>query len=143
MPILNYTTKVSIDKSLTEIKNMLVMHGACKIVHDYEGPITIAVTFSLLINDRLIGFSLPCNYEGVLEAMKKDKKVPKSFCNKEQAIRVSWRIIKDWVEAQLAIVDAKLAEVSEVFLPYALTIHGTTLYKEIKKSGGSNLLSLN
>jgi hypothetical protein len=32
---------------------------------------------------------------------------------------VAWRIIKDWTEAQLALVQAGVAELAEVFLPYA------------------------
>lgn len=50
-------------------------------------------------------------------------------------MRVSWRIVKDWVEAQMAIVEAQLAEVGEVFLPYAVTKKGNTLYKELKQDG--------
>lgn len=49
-------------------------------------------------------------------------------------MRTSWRIIKDWVEAQMAITEAGLADVAEVFLPYAIT-KGTTLYKSIKSNG--------
>ena len=143
MPILNYTTKVNTDKTVGEITTILVKHGASKIVYDYDGPLIIAVTFSIKINDNLVGFSLPCNYEGVLRAMQKDKKTPRSFCTQEQAIRVSWRIIKDWVAAQMAIVESGLAEVGEVFLPYAITPHGTTLYNHIKNGGGNNILSLN
>ena len=72
---------------------------------------------------------------GKAGAMKKDPKVPQRLCTKEQALRVSWRIVKDWVEAQMAIVEAKLADVAEVFLPYAITKTGTTLYKEIQGNG--------
>jgi hypothetical protein len=64
--------------------------------------------------------------------MKKDKKVPSRLCTKEQALKVSWRIVKDWVEAQMAIVEAKLADVVEVFLPYLITKQGKTLYQSFK-----------
>jgi len=60
------------------------------------------------------------------------QKVPKTYQNKEQAVRTSWRIIKDWVEAQMALVESELADVSEVFLPYAITQNGSTLYEEIQ-----------
>ncbi|HEY3525282.1 MAG TPA: hypothetical protein VGK47_03725 [Nitrososphaeraceae archaeon] len=88
----------------------------------------------------MVAFSLPANYSGVLKAMQKDKKIPRSKCTIEQAQRVSWRIVKDWVEAQMAIVEAQLADMAEVFLPYAITKSGTTLYKEIQ-SGGLKLLN--
>lgn len=135
MAILNYTTSIDFDKTITEITKCLRQHGAEKIVTDYTDQIPTAVTFCLTINNNLVAFSLPANYDGVLRAMQKDKKVPNSKCTKEQALRVSWRIVKDWVEAQMAIVEAQLAELAEVFLPYAVTNNGTTLYKQIKTQG--------
>lgn len=140
MAILNYTTKVSSDKTIAEIQKILVKHGAMKIVTDYDpSGIPIAVTFCLVMNNQPIAFELPANYEGVLKAMTKDKNVPNYLCNKDQALKVSWRIVKDWVEAQMAIVEAQLADIAEVFLPYAVTKEGTTLYKHIK-SGGMKML---
>jgi len=118
-----------------EVQQCLVGHGATKIVTDYENEIPTSVTFCLVLNDRVVGFSLPANYAGVLRAMENDKKVPRKFLNKEQALKVSWRIIKDWVEAQMALVEAELADMAEVFLPYAITKNGTTLYREIESNG--------
>ena len=135
MAILNYTTQIDSDKTIGEIQKILVKHGATKVVTDYHNQIPIGVTFCLNMNENLIAFSLPANYEGVLSAMKKDGKVPQRLLTKEQALKVSWRIIKDWVEAQLAICDAQLADIAEVFLPYAITKNGTTLYKEIQGNG--------
>lgn len=135
MGILNYTTKIKPEKTIMEIQQTLVKHGATKIVTDYDGIKPTAVTFCLTLNGSIVGYSLPANYSGVLKAMKKDGKIPKSFLNEEQAIRVSWRIVKDWVEAQMAIVEAELADMAEVFLPYAITKNGNTLYNEIEKTG--------
>jgi hypothetical protein len=134
MAILNYTTKIDSIKTIGEITQCLVDHGANKIVSDYDGQIPISVTFTIVLNDTPIFYSLPANYTGVLKAMEKNKKVPRALCTKEQAIRVSWRIIKDWVEAQMAIVEADLADMAEVFLPYAITPSGETLYNEIKNN---------
>lgn len=140
MAILNYTTSIPCEKTISYIQKCLVSHGASKIVTDYSEGIPSAVTFCLVLNETLVAYSLPANYEGVLLAMKKDRKVPSRLCTKEQALKVSWRIIKDWVEAQMAIVEAKLADVAEVFLPYAITKNGNTLYKEIQ---GNGMLLLN
>jgi hypothetical protein len=137
MAILNYTTKIDSIKTIGEITQCLVAHGAKKIVSDYDDDgIPVQVTFHLMINDTLVAYTLPANYNGVLKAMERNKKISRPMCTKEQAIRVSWRIIKDWVEAQMAIVEADLADMAEVFLPYALTKKGTTLYQEIKDSPG-------
>lgn len=134
MAILNYTTTIESEKSIMEIQKCLVKHGANKIVTDYENGIPKAVTFCLNIQETLVAFSLPANTRGVLKAMEKDKNVPKSKCTEEQAQRVAWRIVKDWVEAQMAIVEAQMADMAEVFLPYSITKNGTTLYNEIKET---------
>ena len=139
MPILNYTTQIKTEKTIMEIQQILVKQGATKIVTDYSDGLPIAVTFWLKLNDQMIAFSLPANYSGVLISMRKNKKVPKRLLTDDQALRVSWRIIKNWVEAQTAIVEAQLAEMAEVFLPYAITKNGSTLYKEISSS---NMLML-
>lgn len=135
MAILNYTTAIDFEKTIGEITKILVKYGANKIVTDYKDNVPVAVTFCLMLNGNMVGFSLPANYDGVLRSMQKDGKVPKKLLTKEQALRVSWRIIKDWVQAQTALVEAKLADVAEVFLPYAITKSGTTLYKEIQSNG--------
>jgi hypothetical protein len=135
MAILNYTTSIEAEKTIAEITKCLVKHGASKIVADYKDQLPCAVTFCLVMDGNTVAFVLPANYEGVLNSMKKDPKVPQRLCTKEQALRVSWRIVKDWVEAQMAIVEAKLADMAEVFLPYAVTKSGNTLYKEIQGNG--------
>jgi len=134
MAILNYTTSIDCEKTISEIQKCLVKHGANKIVTDYKDGLPSAVTFCLVINESLVGYILPANYSGVLKAMKKDNKVPNSKCTEEQAQRVAWRIVKDWVEAQMAIVEAQLADVAEVFLPYAVTKTGETMYHYIQKT---------
>jgi hypothetical protein len=133
MAILNYTTSIDCEKSIAEIQKCLVKQGANKIVTDYENGSPSSVTFCLTINDRMVGYILPANYSGVLKAMKNDRKVPNSKCTPEQAQRVAWRIVKDWVEAQMAIVEAQLADMAEVFLPYAVTKTGETMYQYIQK----------
>lgn len=140
MPILNYTTQISFDKTIVEIQKVLVKHGAHKIVTDYKNGLPTAVTFCLTIDQATVAFVLPANYEGVLQAMKKDRDVPGRLCNPEQALRVSWRIVKDWVEAQMAIVEARLVDMAEVFLPYAVTKNGDTLYQSFKR-GSMKLLN--
>lgn len=84
MAILNYTTVISSDKTISEIQRCLVKHGASKITTDYDTQgLPTAVTFCLMMNERLVGFSLPANYMGVLRAMKNDRDVPRKLCNPE------------------------------------------------------------
>src|SRR5438552_18436509 len=44
-----------------------------------------------------------------------------------QAVRVEWRIVKDWVEAQLALIETRMVTAQQVFLPYAIMRDGRTL----------------
>lgn len=140
MSILNYTTKVPAQKSIGEIQSMLASHGATKIVLDYDSrgqPSGLA--FAIAVDGKPIYFALPCQADGVLAAMQKDKKVSRSLCTQTHALSVAWRILKDWCAAQCAVIDARLVVIEQVFLPYAVTRSGETLYEHFK-SGKSNLL---
>ena len=48
--------------------------------------------------------------------------------------------IKDWIEAQMAIVEAGLASVPEVFLPYSITRTNQTLFEYMNTEQGTKLL---
>lgn len=135
MPILNYTTKIDSYKTISEIQQVLASHKAQKIIidNDPDGN-PIGLTFGIIWKENLQAFTLPCNFSGVLKAMHNNKKVPRSQCTKEQAIRVGWRILKDWVEAQMAIIEAELATMQEVFLPYAIMKSGETVYNHLENN---------
>ena len=48
----------------------------------------------------------------------------------EQANRTAWRIIKEWIPAQMALIETEMVTVEEVFLPYMLT-GKQTLYQAL------------
>lgn len=129
MPILNYTTQIDSYKTITEIQQILAKQGATKVIVDNDASgLPVALTFHVMWKGSPMAFNLPCNFSGVLKAMQKNKKVTRAMCTEAQAVRVGWRILKDWVEAQMAIVEAELAGMAQVFLPYAVTKDGSTLY---------------
>ena len=134
MPILNYTTKITPIKTIGEITQTLVGAGANKIIVDYENAQPVSLNFQLQHKGQNIFFALPANYKGVLNVLKTQKGVTKSLQNEEQAIRVAWRILKTWVDAQVAIIEAELVTPAQVFLPYAITNKGNTLYEEINNT---------
>lgn len=47
----------------------------------------------------------------------------------EQAKRTGWRNIRDWVLAQMAIIEAGMVSMDEVFMPYMTDGRGNTLYQ--------------
>ena len=132
MTILNYTTSIATEKTAAEIQKKLAIAGAQAVLSEYdEDGVMSAMSFR--INN--IFFRLPINISGVYSALQKDRKVPARLRTYEQASRVAWRIIKDWIEAQVAIIQAGQAELVQVFLPYAQNNEGKTVYEAIKDNG--------
>jgi len=131
MAILNYTTTISTEKTASEIQKKLAITGAEAVLSEYDKDgVMCAMSFRI----RGLYFRLPINIEGTYQAMNKDRRIPNRLKTYEQAARVAWRIIKDWIEAQIAIIQAGQAEIEQVFLPYAQNQLGQTLYEVIKEN---------
>ncbi len=135
MALLKYTTQIEVEKTIGEIQKLLGSHGANAILTEYgeDGDVT-ALSFKIKVDDNDIGFKLPSDWRPVLQILENDRKVPARLKSRVQAVRVAWRIILAWIEAQMAIVDTKMVSVDEVFLPYALTPSGKTLYSHTRES---------
>lgn len=131
MAILNYTTQIEVEKSIGEIQKCLVIHGANAVLSEYVDGFIVALTFKMRINDTDIGFRLPTAWQPVLKILEDNKKVPRHLCSQAQALRVAWRIVKDWVEAQMAIVETRMVKVDQVFLPYVVMKNGESLYEQV------------
>jgi hypothetical protein len=136
MPLLNYTSKVPAHTSVAEISRMLAKVGAKQIMHDYDDAGNIvALSFSLDIGGQVLGFRLPTDWRPVqqllIEARRKNTKLSTYFAEEDHARNVAWRIVKDWVEAQLAIIETRMVTTAQVFLPYAVNQKGQTLYEQI------------
>ncbi|HEY2627025.1 MAG TPA: hypothetical protein VGI41_09785 [Candidatus Udaeobacter sp.] len=82
-----------------------------------------------------IAFRLPANVEAVQRILKKQAltgKIPRRYADDiEQATRTAWRILKDWLLAQLALIETGMATVEQVFLPYAQNASGQTVYEAL------------
>ena len=139
MAIKNYTTKISHEKTVMEILKVLAGVGATNIAIGYDHGLPISITFCVKVGGKLLPFRLPANAKGIFERLKNDSKVPKNLKTEEQALRVVWRIIKDWVSAQVSLIEAEVVKLEEVFLPYAVMNSGRTLYQEVSKSDEFNL----
>lgn len=136
MAILNYTTKIDAWKTVSEIQQIIVQHGATHFSITSQGKMPIGIIFTIDYHDSKLNFSLPCNYIGVLKSLQNNKKIPNTLKNEEQAIRVGWRIVKDWTEAQMAMVEAEIASIQEIFMPYLiLPATGETLYRSFENKG--------
>lgn len=133
MPILNYTTSITVEKTVGQIQGMLAEAGAAAIMIEYDTErILSSVSFRIDYNGALVSFRLPAQLDPVYVILQNDYKVPRKLKSREQAARVAWRIIKDWVEAQLAIVEAEQVEMVEVFLPFAQNPQtGETIFEQL------------
>ena len=133
MPILNYTTQIDPAKSIGEIITILQRFGARSITTDYdEYHFVSAITFIVSIEGAPLAIRLPINVEGVYQNLRQAKGVPSGKRTREQARRVAWRILKDWLEAQLALFQVGQAEVGQVLMPYAVDSAGRTVYDLFK-----------
>lgn len=131
MPLLNYTTKVDVYTTLGAIQGQLVRHGAKKIMQDYDDEGQIAA-LSFLIDTPAgpRGIRLPANVDAVHTVLTRQK----VKCDREQAERVAWRIVKDWVEAQMAILESEMVQMDEIFLPYMINGQGQTLFQAYRSN---------
>lgn len=142
MPILNYTTKIDPDKTAAEIAKCLSIHGAQAVMTEYDPKdnYVTAISFRIVIDGNAMSFRLPCDWKPVLQILQNDRKVPRNSANQGQAVRTSWRIVKDWVEAQMALVETRMVTTAEVFLPYAVMKDGRTLAAAVKENPNFLLL---
>ena len=134
MPILNYTTTVSAFKTTAEIEELLVKHGAKSIMKNYENGTITGFSFLIVVGDRDIPVRMPVKIEECYKVLcKEKKKSPKSNikATKEQAEKVAWRILKDWLESQMALLDIEMVTFQEIFLPYIETNSGQTVYERL------------
>jgi hypothetical protein len=146
MGLLNYTTKIDADKTAGEITRCLASHGASSILTDYTDGILSAISFSITMGERRIGFRLPCDWRPVFAIITKGRKKPSEWDKARfarwksewemQAVRTAWRIVKDWIEAQMALVETQMVTTQQVFLPYAVMGDGRTLSEHVASDPG-------
>lgn len=136
MPIANYSTDVAVEKSMGEVIGALTKRGVTRIstMFDDDGR-PAGIAFTMKTEYGIHEFELPVRTAGVQAALIKDGVQPK-FRTYEHAAKVAWRIARDWLRAQSALIDAELATLDEVMSPYlVLDNKGTTVYAAIRAQG--------
>lgn len=135
MAILNYTTRIGATKTLGEMQTMLAKHGAARVAVDYDDGIPSGISFYLNTPHGMRAFSLPVNMDAMhvllvrqeqAGLLKAGSKADRS--SRAQAERVAWRVMKDWLSAQLALVETEMATIDQVMLPYLHVDGEKTLY---------------
>jgi hypothetical protein len=156
----NYTSDIPVSQTAYRIEQVLIKCGAAGIAKEYAPapPGTIAaLSFQIETPTGKISIRLPVAVDRAWQALWLDyadgdkltpdgqqifwnprkKKVRADF--KEQAERTAWKIIQDWVEVQMSMIQLKQADTLEVFLPYVYR-DGQTTYQRLVASGCRGLL---
>lgn len=134
MPLLNYTTTVPAARSVMQIEGVLQAHGARSILKEYDsyGQIS-ALSFEIRrAPDVFLHFRLPVKPDAVLKVLERQKQANyrmRRTYDHAQAVMIAWRIAKDWVEAQMALLETEMVDLEQIFLPYLLMKDGRTVYE--------------
>jgi hypothetical protein len=136
--MLNYTTKISVHQSVTECQSMLAQAGASSVAVHFENGEPTGLSFSLKTPHGPRAFTLPVNIDGVHRVLvqankegqfRSDGYRTSKFDTREHAAAVAWRVVKDWLEANLALIAAQMATLTEVMLPYLHVDEDRTLWQ--------------
>lgn len=134
MAILNYTTTIDSYKTVAEIEKILVQHKATSIMKNYDGEVITSLSFLVDVGYNQIPIKLPAKINECLKVLESEKKkgTKNVKATYEQAERVAWRILKDWVLAQMALLDINMVKFEEVFMPYIVDKNGQTLFEKLE-----------
>jgi hypothetical protein len=143
MPLLNYTSKGPVAQSVAQIQDILAKHGATSIHNDYDGQGHITgLAFQVQAKGGQVAFRLPAKATQVQAVLVREYEaglVHRAQTTYQQAERVAWRILKDWIEAQMALLESEMVEMTEIFLPYLIT-GDSTYYEKLQTDWGRFLL---
>jgi hypothetical protein len=162
MYLKNYTSDVPVSQTVHRIEQVLIRCGVSGITKEYGPNAEVsALTFHIKFEgDKTVAIRLPANRDAAWNALwiayvdgdklnsdgtalywnTRKKKVKGDF--KDQAERTAWKLVQDWVEVQMSMIQMKQADFVQVFLPYVWD--GTqTYYQKLKGTGFRALLPEN
>lgn len=130
MALKNSFGKSPVSNMLNEIQKSLIRVGAIGMNYKFDnvGKI-IGLAFGLNINGKPVGFTLPIHIDKVKSVLKKDQN--KRWDDDDYVYRVAWACMRDWVVAQMTMLETEMVDPLQVFLPYAQDKTGKTVYENI------------
>jgi hypothetical protein len=132
MPLKNYRSRLTTDP-FAVIQKTLAQHKAKQIIQEFgdDGRVH-AISFSLEINGKLHAFRLPARIKSVQRILYGDRGLTET--QREQAYKTAWANNRDWITAQMALLDTGMVKPEEVFLPYMLVKNGITLFERYEST---------
>jgi hypothetical protein len=132
---LNYTTQIGVKQTISECQEILARAGARSAEIRFEEGRPAGLGFTLKTPHGIRNFTLPVNagaMHAVLVKAGEERLLGRSraaYTTREHAARVAWRVLKDWLEAQLALIDAQMATLPQIMLPYLHVDDERTLWQ--------------
>lgn len=139
----NYTSDVPAATSMSRIEQYLVAAGATDISKKYEDQVCIAIQFRMMIELKPVFFKLPARVDACFKVLWAEVKRPQPSTKEktmQQAEKTAWKIICDWVQVQMSMIQLEQAELLQVFLPYVMNPHTEETFYNTIKTGGFKLL---
>jgi len=144
--IKNYTSGIAKETTISRIEWKLAAIGATHITKTYGPNASItSIIFNIPNGNRSVPIRLPANVHACYEALWRHycatHRQPRETAKQglfEQAERTAWKLVQDWIDVQVSMVEMKQAEALQVFLPYAWD--GKQTLFEAMKGGGFKAL---
>lgn len=137
----NYTSSVPVERTIARIEQILAKAGASDVLKQYENGTIVAISFSIqnpYDSAKKLMIRLPANPSGVFSVLKEQVRRPQRdtlIRLKDQSLRTAWKIVQEWIEIQISMIEMKQAEFLQVFLPYICVTGKTTFYNQLRDSG--------
>lgn len=135
----NYTSQVPVGRAVQHIEDRLVKHGAKNILKLYENQKLTGIAFIVSVNGKDLPFRLPARIDRVEKQLRGLVKRPRSETMSrisDQAQRTAWKLLADWVDIQMSLIELDQVELIEVFMPYIYDhAKGQTFFERIKEDG--------
>ncbi len=155
----NFTSEVPVPKTIDRIERVLIRCGVSGIMKEYVGTKgeIAAITFQIDAPAGKITIRLPADKQKAMDALWLDyadgdkltltgdaiywnsRKKKKRADFAEQAARTAWKLVQDWIEVQMSMIEMKQADVLQVFLPYVFD-GKRTYYEALKAANFRGLL---
>ena len=134
-----FTTQIEVEKTIGEIVGMLVKAKARAIMQDFDGAGNVtAIAFKIATTFGEMAFRLPIDVSATQQVLKNQWQagnIDRRFANDSQhARRVAWRIVRHWLEAQLAMIQVGNVKVEQVFLAFAQRADGKTVFEALTEA---------
>lgn len=129
----NFSTVIPANRTVGEIQGMLAAHGARNVGVEYDAGMPVAITAVLPTPAGDRSFRLAARVDGTQARLVQDWRaglLPRGKTTREQAARVVWRSLQDWLEATVALAEAGGGTVDEMLFPFMLPPEGDgTIYQ--------------